>query len=110
MQELLCAADVLITDYSSCMGDFALMKKPAFLYCPDLEDYIQERGFYWDIHSLPFPVSVDEKGFLESIENFDAQRYSIGVEQYLQKLGSYENPNADKKAGEIVLDLLEGRA
>lgn len=41
MQELLCASDVLITDYSSCMGDEALMKKPVFLYCPDLDDYVK---------------------------------------------------------------------
>lgn len=49
MQDLLCAADFLITDYSSCMHDFSLMKKPVFLYVPDYIEYMKERGFYYDI-------------------------------------------------------------
>ena len=32
MQELLCAADILITDYSSSIWDFSYTKKPCFLY------------------------------------------------------------------------------
>ncbi|MBQ4227271.1 MAG: CDP-glycerol glycerophosphotransferase family protein, partial [Clostridia bacterium] len=43
MQELLCAADVLITDYSSSIWDMSLTGKPAFLYCRDLASYTRER-------------------------------------------------------------------
>lgn len=108
MQELLCASDVLITDYSSCMGDQALMKKPVFLYCPDLDSYIRERGFYWNIFSLPFPVARNEEEFLSSIVNFDFDKYKNEVDDYLSRLGTFENAYADKKAGEMVIHLLEG--
>lgn len=108
MQELLCASDVLITDYSSCMGDEALMMKPVFLYCPDLDSYIRERGFYWDIFSLPFSVARDEEELLNNIVNFDFDKYTHGVKNYLSKLGSFENAHADKKAGEMIIRLLEG--
>lgn len=108
MQELLCASDVLITDYSSCMGDEALMKKPVFLYCPDLDSYISERGFYWDIFTLPFPVARSEEEFLSSIAHFDFDKYKNGVDNYLSKLGTFENADADKKAGEMVIRFLEG--
>lgn len=91
MQELLCAADILITDYSSCMGDMALMYKPVFLYTPDLKDYIKNRGFYWDIHSLPFPLAETDAKFNENIMNFDFQSYEKGVKQYFEKLGSVES-------------------
>ena len=110
MQELLCASDVMITDYSSCMGDEALMKKPVFLYCPDLDQYIRERGFYWDIYSLPFPVSRDEHEFIESIRSFDEIKYSDGVDKYLWKLGTFENKESDAKVGELVINFLKGNS
>lgn len=91
MQELLCAADVLITDYSSCMHDFALMRKPVFLYIPDYENYMIERGMYWDIFSLPFPYAMTTAEFAEVISNFDFQKYRLQVDAYLHKLGNFES-------------------
>lgn len=44
IQELLCAADLLITDYSSSIWDYSLMKRPCLLYMPDLEEYLRNRG------------------------------------------------------------------
>ncbi|ASG29172.1 CDP-glycerol glycerophosphotransferase family protein [Fusobacterium polymorphum] len=97
MQELLCASDILITDYSSCMGDMALTKKPIFLYTPDLDDYIKDRGFYWDIHSLPFPISKTEEEFLKNIKDFNLLDYIKGIENYFLKLGTYESKDSIKK-------------
>lgn len=97
MQELLCASDVLITDYSSCMGDMALMRKPIFLYTPDLDEYIRDRGFYWDIYSLPFSIAKTEEEFLENIKNFNSLNYLKGVESYFFKLGTYESKDSIKK-------------
>lgn len=39
-QQLLAAADVLITDYSSVFIDYALLERPVHFFVPDLEDYI----------------------------------------------------------------------
>jgi CDP-glycerol glycerophosphotransferase len=41
--------DLLITDYSSVMFDFALFGRPIVLFVPDLEDYRQTRGLYFDV-------------------------------------------------------------
>lgn len=98
MQELLCASDVLITDYSSCMGDMALMRKPIFLYTPDLAEYIKDRGFYWDIHSLPFPIAGTEEELLQSIDNFNSENYIKGVDGYFLKLGTFESKDSIKKS------------
>ncbi len=47
---LFCAADVLVTDYSSVVFDFALLDRPMVLLTPDLEHYRDvERGFYLDL-------------------------------------------------------------
>ena len=43
-QELLAVSDYMITDYSGCCIDFAISKKPIFLYAPDFELYNQKVG------------------------------------------------------------------
>lgn len=107
MQELLCAADILITDYSSCMGDMALMRKPVFLYAPDIKEYIRDRGFYWDIFTLPFPIAQSKEQFANIIMKFDEETYAAGVEDYLNKLGSYDNAESVEKACKWILRKLD---
>ncbi len=46
LNELLTAADVLITDYSSSIFEFALLQRPIVLFCPDLQEYTASRAFY----------------------------------------------------------------
>lgn len=47
MQDLLLAADILITDYSSSVWDYSLLKRPCFLYTTDLDEYLETQGFTW---------------------------------------------------------------
>ena len=102
MQELLCAADVLITDYSSTMWDFALTKKPCFLYTPDLHEYDTERGFYTDPHSWPFPLAITEHELWENIKKFDYESYKCAVQKHLDDFGSCENKVACKKVCDAI--------
>jgi CDP-glycerol glycerophosphotransferase len=50
INDVLIAADVLVTDYSSLMFDFSVTRRPIHLYVPDLEHYRDvERGCYFDL-------------------------------------------------------------
>ena len=48
-QNLLGVADVLVTDYSSCSVDYALLGKPVVFYVPDEKDYFEKSEPVYDI-------------------------------------------------------------
>ena len=53
VEDLYLAADVLVTDYSSVMFDYAVLDRPIVIYAPDWEAYRLARGVYFDITAEP---------------------------------------------------------
>ena len=49
IEELSLAADVLVTDYSSIMFDYAVLDRPIVVHAPDWEEYRRLRGTYFDL-------------------------------------------------------------
>jgi CDP-glycerol glycerophosphotransferase len=49
VEELCLAADVLLTDYSSIMFDYAVLDRPIVIHAPDWEAYKTLRGVYFDL-------------------------------------------------------------
>jgi CDP-ribitol ribitolphosphotransferase len=57
MNELMLVSDVLVTDYSSAIYEYALLERPIAFFAPDHASYEHERGFYLDFpDDLPGPV------------------------------------------------------
>lgn len=94
MQELLCAADMLITDYSSSMWDYSFTGNPCILFAPDIEKYQKERGFYTDPYSWGFPIAKTNKELYEVIEKFDIDDFQKKMEMHHKNLGSCEHGDA----------------
>ena len=107
MQDLLQCADVLLTDYSSCMWDFSLMGKPCFLYARDIAAYRGERDFYTPIESWPFPLSADNDGLAKIIADFDGERYRQAVKRHHEELGSTESGTAAQQCVERIAAFLK---
>lgn len=102
MQELLCAADVLITDYSSSMWDMSLTGKPCFIYATDIADYQQERDFYTPMKEWPFPVAQNNDELEFVIKNFDQQKYADDIKCHHDALGSRETGHASQTVGDFI--------
>lgn len=99
MQELLITADLLITDYSSSMFDFSLMRKPCMLYAIDAMQY--DRGYYFSLSELPYPLALSEDELLENIENFNDDFYFERLQHFLiNKVGSMERGFASYEIAE----------
>ena len=95
IQELLYIADMVISDYSSLIFDFAMTLRPCLLYVPDLEEYTsKDRSLYFNIKELPFPISLSNQELLEQIENININQYQEQVNHFLGSIGSYESGHA----------------
>ena len=53
VEDLYLAADMLITDYSSAMFDYAVLDRPVVIYAPDWPAYRELRGVYFDLMAEP---------------------------------------------------------
>jgi len=53
VEELCLAADVLLTDYSSIMFDYAVLDRPIVIHAPDWAEYRTRRGVYFDLLAEP---------------------------------------------------------
>ena len=110
IQELLVAADVVITDYSSLMWDFSLQRRPVFLYQNDEDEYLDDRGFYCPVSQWPYPKARKKEELLDIIEHFDNEKYMRELNEFLKKYGSCDDGNASRKAVEKIMNVIENQA
>lgn len=104
MEELLCASDILISDFSSCMNDFSILKKPVFLFAKDYDDFIQnDREFLIDINILPYPISKNEDELCSSISKFNSDKYLNDCEIFFKEVGLVDDGNGDVEVGKIII-------
>lgn len=103
IQELLVSSDAAITDYSSCIFDFMLSRKPAFVFATDIKDFNNDRGFYYPLEATPFPIAVNNKELVENVLKFDDEKYQKDITNFLEDKGCME----DGHASERVVDLIE---
>lgn len=107
MQELLVASDILITDYSSAMWDFALMKKPGYLYTPDRKEYEESNILGSSIDSWPYKAAETNEELASLIRDFDVADNEIRINHYFEELGSYETGAATMKLIELMNSLIK---
>ena len=99
MQELLCVSDLLITDYSSSIWDWSLLKKPCVLFTPDLIDYESERGFYTPINEWPFPFYLTNEDLCDNLTlDVDYEK----IDGYHKRMGNYDTGHACESIWNLI--------
>lgn len=107
MAELLLITDMLITDYSSCGGDFALLRRPLFLYHADAEEYLREsRSFYIDIEKSPFLVAHDQAELEALIDRTDAEAARENCEALDRFFGTTETGHASEAVCRYIMERM----
>ena len=102
MQELLCAVDCLITDYSTSATDLMLSDKPGFLYVPDYDAYDCERGYNYQIADQPFPYAFDNAAMVQNILTFDGDKLFKDKGSFFERTGFAEHGDAAKNVCALI--------
>jgi CDP-glycerol glycerophosphotransferase len=108
ISELFLVSDILVTDYSSVMFDFAATRRPILFFTYDLEQYRDDlRGFYFDFEAdAPGPLLSTSDEVLAAIANIDAVTadHQVAYQAFIEKFC----PLDDGKAGARACDRIFG--
>lgn len=107
MAELLLISDMLITDYSSCGGDFALLRRPMFLYQADGEAYLRDdHSFYFKMEDSPFLVARTQKELEDLIDRTDAAAARENCEALDDFFGTTETGHAAEAVCRYIIERM----
>ncbi|WP_239748029.1 MULTISPECIES: bifunctional glycosyltransferase family 2 protein/CDP-glycerol:glycerophosphate glycerophosphotransferase [unclassified Mammaliicoccus] len=108
ISELYLISDALITDYSSVMFDFGILKRPQYFFAYDIEKYDKGlRGFYMDYkNDLPGEIITDEFKLAEELKDIDKhkEKYKDKIEKFYDKFCSIEKGQSSKIIGDFIYD------
>jgi len=109
LNELMLVSDLLVTDYSSAIYEFALLGRPILFLAPDVAAYERERGFYFDFREgAPGPIFETTA---ELAEHIRAGRFDLArVEAFRRASFDVADGRASARlVDEVVLPALAGR-
>ncbi|MBP2376721.1 CDP-glycerol glycerophosphotransferase (TagB/SpsB family) [Microbacterium phyllosphaerae] len=102
MNDLLMATDVLITDYSSAIFEYALLRRPIVFFVPDLEDYTEARSFYRPFSDYAVGPVVSDAGELAAAIA-DALVDDVRLDRFLAEFcGALDGNSSDRIADELL--------
>lgn len=89
-------SNLLITDFSSILSDFAILKKPCLMFCKDCDEYLaNERKIYMDLKKYPYPLFKTESEMIDYLnKGFDLDEMQKNTEKFVKEIGLTEKGNA----------------
>ena len=106
-EDLIKIADIVITDYSACAFEAALLMKPLYFFVPDYNEYIRDRGINVDIKSeLPEAVFEDAESLVSALDSGDYDMNSLFA--FKEKYISGSKNNTQTLAKFIAMLVNEG--
>ena len=105
IEDLLFAADMVITDYSSLIFEYSLFERPMFFFACDLEEYLKWNGFYEPYEKMiPGPLcrTMEElaREIMLAADHFDPGKIRRFRKKYME--------SCDGAATERILSLVLG--
>lgn len=101
INDLLFVTNLIITDYSSLIFEASLLKIPMLFYVFDLDEYICNRDFYFDLRlNSPGKLVYDMQQLIDAVnrEDFESERMDAFTRMFFD--------NLDGKSTERVTNLI----
>ncbi|MCL2298920.1 MAG: CDP-glycerol glycerophosphotransferase family protein, partial [Firmicutes bacterium] len=111
IETLLCAADLLISDYSSLVFEYSLLGRPMLFYPYDLEAYEKERSFYFPyLRFVPGDLVWDTGDIVDGVRRnlFEGQFDPARVETFRGKYMSACDGGSTRRIVGKVLGVTSG--
>lgn len=106
INDLYIISNMLITDYSSVLFDYANLKRPMLFYMYDLEQYKGDtRDFYIDLQELPGPILKSEEEVIDSIKNIEniEKEYEEKYRKFNEKFNYLDDKDSSKRVVETCI-------
>ncbi|MFV2145934.1 bifunctional glycosyltransferase/CDP-glycerol:glycerophosphate glycerophosphotransferase [Isoptericola sp. G70] len=106
VNELMLASDLLVTDYSSIMFDYAVLLRPMYFLVPDLDQYSgSTRGFYRDFQTVaPGPLCGTTEELAEALADDYWSAYGDAHRAFVEEYAPLDDGEASAR---VVLRLTE---
>lgn len=107
INELYIITDLLITDYSSVLFDFANLRRPMLFYMYDLEHYRDKsNGFYIDLEELPGKITKTQEELEKELINIEKEfKYDEKYKKFNEKYNYLDDGKATKRVLKEILNL-----
>lgn len=111
LYHLLGCTDLLITDYSSVMTDYTLLKKPVLLFAPNFEEYKAKHGFYFENVEdwMPSKLLLTQNEFFGLLKKI-LESGLDPFEEKREKICNLYFRDRDTKSAERLAEFLFGKS
>ena len=108
MQELLVASDILITDYSSTIFEFAAMGKPSYIFASDVESYQKMRGLKEDFFRMPYPICKNNEQLLSLLSQHTPESGLHAAKEFMAFYGGTDEGRASEQVVQRIRKVIFG--
>ena len=107
--ELFVVADMLITDYSSVMFDYSILRRPMLFFAYDKSKYKNDlRGFYFSYKDeMPGPISTTTDELIYDIKHYDGVKYEEKYDKFVEKYNSFDDGKASCRVVKLIEKLIQ---
>jgi len=104
LNDLMKLSDVLVTDYSSLIFDYSILRKPIYCYAYDFEAYKEYQGLYDDEIQKKVPNFLkSENELINKIKKMNLHVETLKTQKFFDTYVQKNNGNS----GEKVVDLIK---
>ncbi len=104
--DLIKLADRVITDYSACAFEAAILNKPLYFYVPDYEKYKQEQGLNIDVFAELTGVAFKER--VPLLDALKCEKYNFNIlEAFADKYIENKSNKSTERLAQFICSLLE---
>lgn len=105
--DMMFVSDMLITDYSSVIFEYALLRRPIAFYCYDLLNY--NRGFYLNYpDDLPGDVYENQQELTAYLTSPDQHKTTEKYDRFIDKYMSACDGHSCQRIADMINSYMEG--